>query len=74
MRAEQVADPEPGGRPVPINAKFDNDFVTVLVLVLDTDTLEEAAAKSPIMSLAGASGPGTQALSCAWTGNRSPAV
>lgn len=45
MRAEQVADPESGGRPIPINAKFDNDFVTQLVLVLDTDTVEEAARK-----------------------------
>lgn len=45
MYAEQAADPEPEGRPVPINAKFDNDFVTLLVLVLDTDTLEKAARK-----------------------------
>lgn len=41
----QGADPRPGGQPVPINAKFGNDFVTLLVLVLDTDTLEEAARK-----------------------------
>ena len=45
MGAEQVARLGPGGQPVPINAKFDNDFVTLLVLVLDTDTLEEAAIK-----------------------------
>jgi len=45
MRAEQVARSGPEGQPVPINAKFDNDFVTLLVLVLDTDTLEEAAIK-----------------------------
>lgn len=43
--AGQGADPEPRGRPVPINARFDNDFITQLVLVLDTDTLEEAARK-----------------------------
>lgn len=45
MHAEQVARAGPQGQPVPINAKFDNDFVTQLVLVLDTDTLEEAAQK-----------------------------
>lgn len=45
MGAEQVARSGPEGQPVPINAKFDNDFVTLLVLVLDTDTLEEAAIK-----------------------------
>lgn len=32
-------------QPVPINAKFDDDFVTQLVLVLDTDTMREVAAK-----------------------------
>src|SRR6516165_251462 len=35
--------PEP--QPVPINAKFDDDFVTQLVVVLDTDTMREVAAK-----------------------------
>jgi toluene monooxygenase system protein B len=35
--------PEP--QPVPINARFDNDFVTQLVLVLDTDTMREVAEK-----------------------------
>jgi toluene monooxygenase system protein B len=35
--------PEP--RPVPINAKFDDDFVTQLVVVLDTDTMMEVASK-----------------------------
>ncbi len=45
MGAEQVAHPGPGGQPVPINAKFDNDIVTQMVLVLDTDTVEEAARK-----------------------------
>lgn len=45
MDAEQMADPEPEGRPVPLNAKFGDDFVTLLVLVLDTDTVEEVARK-----------------------------
>jgi toluene-4-monooxygenase system protein B len=36
-----MADPQP----VPINAKFDDDFVTQLVVVLDTDTMREVAAK-----------------------------
>jgi toluene monooxygenase system protein B len=35
--------PEP--RSVPINAKFEDDFITQLVLVLDTDTMREVAAK-----------------------------
>jgi Toluene-4-monooxygenase system protein B (TmoB) len=35
-----MADPQP----VPINAKFDDDFVTQLVVVLDTDTMREVAA------------------------------
>ena len=35
--------PEP--QPVPINAKFDDDFVTQLVVVLDTDTMREVATK-----------------------------
>ena len=33
------------GRPVPVNAMFENDFVTQLVVVLDTDTVDEAARK-----------------------------
>jgi toluene monooxygenase system protein B len=37
----RMADP----RSVPINAKFDDDFVTQLVVVLDTDTMREVAAK-----------------------------
>ena len=36
-----MSDPQP----VPINAKFDDDFVTQLVVVLDTDTMQEVAAK-----------------------------
>ena len=35
----------PDPQPVPINAKFDDDFVTQLVVVLDTDTMREVAAK-----------------------------
>lgn len=45
VHVEQAKDPEPGGQPVPINAKFDNDLLMQLVLVLDTDTVEEAARK-----------------------------
>jgi hypothetical protein len=36
-----MADPQH----VPINAKFDDDFVTHLVVVLGTDTMREVAAK-----------------------------
>lgn len=32
-------------QPVPINAKFADDFVTQLVLVLSTDTMREVAEK-----------------------------
>lgn len=32
-------------QPVPINAMFENDFVTQLAVVLDTDTMDEVAAK-----------------------------
>ncbi len=35
----------PDPQPVPINAKFDDDFVTELVVVLDTDTMREVAIK-----------------------------
>src|SRR2546421_10281170 len=35
----------PAPQPIPINAKFDDDFVTQLVVVLDTDTMREVAAK-----------------------------
>jgi toluene monooxygenase system protein B len=45
QEASAAADPEPEGQPVPINALFENDFVTQLVLVLDTDTIDEAAQK-----------------------------
>lgn len=36
----------PDPQPVPINAKFEGDFVTQLVVVLDTDTMREVAAKT----------------------------
>ena len=35
----------PDPQPVPINAKFAGDFVTQLVVILDTDTMGEVAAK-----------------------------
>ena len=35
----------PDPHSVPINAKFGDDFVTQLVVVLDTDTMREVAAK-----------------------------
>jgi hypothetical protein len=45
MQPEQIAPPPAGARPVPVNALFEDDFVTQLVVVLDTDTVEEAARK-----------------------------
>jgi toluene monooxygenase system protein B len=35
----------PDPQTIPINAKFDDDFITQLVFVLDTDTMREVAAK-----------------------------
>jgi toluene monooxygenase system protein B len=35
----------PDPQSVPLNAKFDDDFITQLVIVLDTDTMREVAAK-----------------------------
>ena len=35
----------PDPQSVPINAKFQDDFITQLVFVLDTDTMREVAAK-----------------------------
>jgi toluene monooxygenase system protein B len=35
----------PDPQPVPINAKFHDDFVTQLIVVLDTDTMREVATK-----------------------------
>jgi hypothetical protein len=40
-KEESMPDPQL----VPINAKFGDDFVTQLVVVLDTDTMREVAAK-----------------------------
>jgi toluene monooxygenase system protein B len=45
MQAEEIATPADEGQPVPINAMFEDDFVTQLVLVLDTDTVDQAAGK-----------------------------
>ena len=45
MQAKQASQPPDDARPVPVNAMFENDFVTQLVVVLDTDTVEEAAGK-----------------------------
>ena len=45
MQPEQIAPPPGDSRPVPVNALFEHDFVTQLVVVLDTDTVEEAARK-----------------------------
>ena len=45
MQAEEIAASPGEGQPVPINAMFSGDFVTQLVLVLDTDTIDEAAGK-----------------------------
>src|SRR6202035_5382511 len=39
----RMADPQP----VPINAKFDDDFVTQLVVVLNTDTMREVGKRLP---------------------------
>jgi toluene monooxygenase system protein B len=35
----------PDPQSIPINAKFDDDFITQLVFVLDTDTMRDVAAK-----------------------------
>jgi hypothetical protein len=43
--ATQSAPPPAGAHPVPVNAVFEGDFVTQLVVVLDTDTVDEAARK-----------------------------
>ena len=45
MQADELAQPPADGQPVPINAFFQDDFVTQLVIVLDTDTIDEAALK-----------------------------
>ena len=45
LQAKQTSQPPDDAQPVPVNAMFENDFVTQLVAVLDTDTVEEAARK-----------------------------
>jgi toluene monooxygenase system protein B len=45
MQAEEIAESADEAQPVPINAMFEDDFVTQLVLVLDSDTIDEAAGK-----------------------------
>jgi hypothetical protein len=45
LHAEETSPPPDDAQPVPVNAMFENDFVTQLVVVLDTDTVEEAARK-----------------------------
>ncbi len=45
MQAEEISQPPDDAQPVPVNAMFENDMVTQLVVVLDTDTVEEAARK-----------------------------
>jgi toluene monooxygenase system protein B len=35
----------PDPQPVPVNAKFGDDFVTQLIVILDTDNMREVAAK-----------------------------
>ena len=45
MRAEQISPPPDDAQPVPVNAMFEDDFVTQLVVLLDTDTVGEAARK-----------------------------
>ena len=45
IEAKQASQPPDDAQPVPVNALFGGDFVTQLVVVLDTDTVEEAARK-----------------------------
>jgi len=44
-QAAQAQEPAGQGQPVPVNALFDDDFVTQLVVVRDTDTVDQAARK-----------------------------
>jgi hypothetical protein len=44
-RTEEISQPPDEAQPVPVNAMFEDDFLTQLVVVLDTDTVEEAARK-----------------------------
>src|SRR5262249_3724427 len=43
--AQAPQPPEPGGQPGPVSAMLEGDFVTQLVLVPDTDTIDVAAQK-----------------------------
>jgi Toluene-4-monooxygenase system protein B (TmoB) len=44
-QAAQTPEPAGQGQPVPVNALFEDDFVTQLVVVRDTDTMDQAARK-----------------------------
>jgi len=45
QQAAQTPGPAGQGQPVPVNAVFEDDFVTQLVVVRDTDTVDQAARK-----------------------------
>jgi toluene monooxygenase system protein A len=45
LHAEETSPPPDDAQPLPVNAMFGNDFVTQLVVVLDTDTVDQAARK-----------------------------
>jgi hypothetical protein len=45
MRAGQISHARDDAQPVPVNAMFGSDVFTQLVVVLDTDTVEQAARK-----------------------------
>jgi toluene monooxygenase system protein A len=44
-QAAHTPEPAGQGQPVPVNALFEDDFVTQLVVVRDTDTVDQAARK-----------------------------
>jgi hypothetical protein len=44
-QAARTPEPAGQGQPVPVNALFEDDFVTQLVVVRDTDTVDQAARK-----------------------------
>ena len=41
----EASGPAAAGQPVPVNAMFEGDFVSQLVVVTDTDTVDQAARK-----------------------------
>ena len=45
MHAEEIPQPPDEAEPVPVNAMFGSNFVTQLVVLLDTNTVDEAARK-----------------------------